>query len=569
MHPVPATSAPESRSRRKTAPTGSDASDGATSDNASLDSPTHTKEPIKAGAVIAALVSSWGGLIFGYDIGGSGGTFTMVGFREQMGWPAKPPQGTSEPSWVTDQQGWITSVFALGAVAGALASGSTADRIGRKWAIILFAAIFTVAAIIMGACGTVELLYVGRFIGGIGVGGLSMASTCYMSEIAPERIRGLLVALQQLCITFGIFLAACLNVGLQHWTQGWRFSYCGNGFVAVLLMATMFFCPESPRWLYKKGRTDDARATLVRIRQAHEVDPELAQIVEDERIAVLAAQTKWSDLFRHANNMRYRTNIGVAILFLQQMTGINAIMYFAPVIFADFLSTNIALMANLLLMFLNFVSTFITIAYVDTYGRRTLLVWGSFGMAITSAVVCLLSSKLFDYNNDTTVAWLIVAFCALYVINFAFSWGPVGWIVPAEIFPLDLRGKGMTLSTTANWLCNFAIGRVTPEFLRKDVFDLWGTFLFFGACCFAMGFFTLLFVPETKSVTLEQIDGVVQGFRSMSFFKRLTTVRLHYTSKEAEAFKSAAVRDIAAQKGIEIPRATHGATAPDHTAPAV
>ncbi|KAG5175422.1 general substrate transporter [Tribonema minus] len=488
--------------------------------------PDGTHPPIKALVCAAAAVSAIGGLIFGYDIGGSGGTFTMKGFREQMDWPPVPTDGAEEPGFVTDEIGWITSLFALGAVAGSIPSGWFTDKIGRKYSIILYSIVFTIAAVIMGCANSVHMLYAGRFIGGIGVGGLSMASTCYQSEIAPESIRGLLVALQQLSITFGIFLAALANVGLKTWSEGWRLSYCGNGFLSFALIILMMFCPESPRWLYKVGKVEQARAVLHKVRQDYEVDMEMDLIAEQEKEAQLAAQHHWSDLFKAANNMRYRTLVGIAITSFQQLTGINAIMYFAPVIFSDFLSTDMALIANLILMFVNFISTFITIACVDKYGRRSLLAYGAAGMTITLLVVCLLSSDLADYKNDAAVSWTIVGFCALYVVNFAFSWGPVGWIVPAEIFPLDLRGKGMSLTTSANWLWNFIIGKVTPELLRQDRLDLWGTFLFFAAWCIIMFVFTMLYVPETRLVALEEIDNVVSGFRRLPLSTRATKARL-------------------------------------------
>jgi len=488
--------------------------------------PTLGVAKVKPLVYASAAVAAIGGLIFGYDIGGSGGTFTMDGFRDQMDWGPLPASGQSEKKSVSDAQGWITSVFALGAVAGSIPSGYFTDKFGRRPTLMLYAMIFIVSAVIMGVSPNVACLDVGRFIGGIGVGGLSMATTMYQSEIAPERIRGMLVALQQLSITFGIFLAALFNVGLQHWSQGWRFSYMGNGFFAVALLVLIFFCPESPRWLHKVGRVDEAKATLHKVLNDDEVEHEYDMICQDERVALAAAKSKWSDLFRAHHHMSYRTFVGTMVLFLQQFTGINAIMYFAPVIFADFLSSNLALLANLLLQFLNFVSTFITIACVDKFGRRTLLIYGSFMMAVFSYVVAILSSHSFNYNESNVLAALIVVFCALYVISFAYSWGPVGWIVPAEIFPMHLRGKGMSITTTGNWLANFAIGRLTPELLRKEVFDLYGTFVFFGSCCVGMGFFTLLFVPETRSVALEQMTEVVGKFRKMSYVKRLTHWRL-------------------------------------------
>jgi len=480
---------------------------------------------VKPLVIVASVVAAIGGLIFGYDIGGSGGTFTMKGFRNHLGWPILGA-GEADPSNIADIQGWITAVFALGAAAGSLVCGFFTDRFGRRPTLMLYAAIFIVAAILMGASENLATLYAGRFIGGIGVGGLSMTTTMYQSEIAPERIRGALIALQQLCITAGILIAGIANVGLQHWDEGWRLSYSANGSCAVIMFVLMFFCPESPRWLYKVGRTADCRATLLKVLQPEEVDAEFERIAEDERLAVIAAKSRWADLFMARNNMNWRTMCAVSILFMQQLTGINAVFYFAPVIFHTFLDSQLSLLCNLLLTAVNFLCTFVAIAFVDKYGRRSLLVYGAFSMAVFCVIVTLLSSDLANYKTDKAVGWTIVGFLAVYVMSFSYSWGPVGWIVPAEIYLNELRGKGMTLSTTANWLCNFAVGKFTPSILLPKNFNLWGTFLFFGGFCVLMGFFTLLCVPETAQVALEDMDVVLVKFRKLSLWHRLTHINM-------------------------------------------
>lgn len=508
--------------------------------------PHLSQVPIKPLVYAAGCVAAFGGLIFGYDIGGSGGTFNMVGFRDQFGWPRKVNSTDEDSKHIADEQGWITSVFALGAAAGALPSGYLTDKIGRKWTLFLYAFIFCIGALIQMLAADIGTLYAGRFVGGIAVGGLSMVTTMYQSELAPEAIRGQLVALQQLSITFGILLAAALNVGLQHWTEGWRLSYGGNGFIAFALCCLVPFFPESPRWLVKRGQIEEARRQLNRLRFPHEVEPELQLIIADEAAQAKLQEGSWLDLFRPNRNMYYITWVGVAVLFLQQLTGINAIMYFAPVIFSTFMSSDNALYANLGIMGVNFLSTFIAIALVDRKGRRSLLTYGSFGMAAMSVVVTLLSG-LGAYKTSTAVGALIIVFSALYVINFAYSWGPVGWIVPAEIFPNDLRDKGMTLTTTGNWLSNFAIGKLTPIFIRRNVFNLWGTFLFFGCWCLIMGFFTLVFVPETKGVALEDVDGLFTDFRKAPLAKRL--VNPNMSSGKAFAHTTTKQRD---RQGTEL-----------------
>jgi len=277
-----------------------------------------------------ALTSAISGLVFGFDIGGSGGTFVMDGFRKQFGWPLNA-SGEADPPFVADQQGWITGCFALGCVFGSLPSGFLVDRFGRARTLQGLTFIFTVGALVQLLSNGMAMLYAGRVISGVGCGGLSMAATLYQSEIAPNCIRGLIVSMQQLAVTFGIFLAGLFNIGLQHWDEGWRLSYGGKSFFSTILFIALFFMPESPRWLVAHGRTDEAKEALGKIRHADEVEPEfqaIVEAVEEERSERTEEQTVgWSSLFSSHELMSYRTLVGFMVQLFQQFTGINAVMY--------------------------------------------------------------------------------------------------------------------------------------------------------------------------------------------------------------------------------------------------
>eukprot|EP00121_Abeoforma_whisleri_P005736 Awhi_evm1s5204 len=479
--------------------------------------------PIKFFVVIVAIVAAFGGLLFGFDIGGSGGTFVMDGFRAQFGWP----MDGENPEWVSQQQGWISSLFSLGALCGALPSGTLADLIGRKKLLMLNCVIFTIGVSIQAASFNIEMLYAGRFIGGFAIGSLSMVVTMYQSEMAPERIRGILVTMQQLCITFGIVLAAAANVGLRHVEWGWRVSYGGNVVLSVAMFIMLIFLDESPRWLVQKGKHNEARKALLRIRQKEEVEFELAAIMktceEENEIGSAIMKTceeeneigsgKWLDLFRKDNNMAYRTFLGCGSQFLQQICGINAIMFFAPDIISTFFGAEQAIYGNLGIQVANFLATFITIVLIERMGRVSLLQIGAVGMAVGTLLVCILSSPALDYQNDQTTGVFIIVFCTIYVIFFAFSWGPVVWVLCSEIYPQNLRGKGMSLSTTTNWAFATVIGKITPIMYRPENLDLWGTFLFFSCWCVILFIFSSTMIPETAGVPLENMDNIFDSFK--------------------------------------------------------
>lgn len=467
------------------------------------------RHAVRPAVVVLSLVAALGGLVFGYDIGGSGGTFVMDGFREQMGWPAEG----STPA-VVQQQSLITAMFSVGAICGSMPSGYLADRFGRRMALQLAALTFTIGALIQTVSFGMAQLLVGRFIGGIGVGLLSMMVCLYQAECAPAHLRGLLCTLQQLCITAGILLAALVNVPLALTTWGWRLSYGGNGIFSLIQLVSLFFLPESPRWLVKASRDADARAALARIRQPEEIEAELEAVKHEVEAERALGEGSWGDLFKEDFSMRFRTTVGLLIQFLQQFTGINVVMFFAPVIFNTFLTPTAALWSNVVVMAVNFFCTFIAVRLVDSAGRRKLLLLGGTLQAFACLAIAVMASPLFDYTTNEALGFAIVAFIALYVLNFAYAWGPIPWVYCAEIFPLQLRGKAMSATTFCNWSCNFIIGLVSPYLMQPSALDIWGTFIFFGSCCVVMTAWVYLYLPETSQKSLEEMDDVFLQFKS-------------------------------------------------------
>ncbi len=448
----------------------------------------------------------------------------MTGFQEQFGWPTDDDD-SDIPGYVSNQMGWIMSTFALGAIFGSPLAGVAADRLGRKGAIQVFAFVFTIGAFFQLFCHVLTYLYIGRILGGIGVGALSAVGPMYMSEIAPAYMRGAAIALMQLSITFGIFVASAANMGLQFWHDGWRISYAGNGAFSIAVLFLMSLCVESPRCLVKSGDIDGAHEVLMVLRHEEEIEPELQDILCDEKLSQTSKSMKWKDLFTVKRNMRFRTLVGMCVLGLQQFSGINVTFYFAPIIFSKFLSSEFALGAMVVLCFVNFFSTIFSVGLVESIGRRPLMIFGAAFMALFSFGIAVFTSPSI-YINSAAIVALILILNALYVISFELSWGPIGWIIPSEMFPLELRGKAVSLCTACNWICNFLVGRMTPILIRPKAFDIYGTYVFFGACCLGLTLFSFLSVAETQGIELEHMDKVFRDFRKNSLISRVAAVRL-------------------------------------------
>jgi len=249
------------------------------------------------------------------------------------------------------------------------------------------------------------------------------------------------------------------------------------------------------------------------IRQQGQIEEEIELMREELEWEKELGEGEWKDLCKAGPDMMpYRMMVGMMIQFLQQFTGINAIMYFAPIIFGVFLEPAAALWANVGIQTVNFLATFLAVGCIDSAGRRFLLLVGGTGQAIFCLVIAILASPLYDFMNHIGLGIAIVFCIGLYVVNFSFGWGPIAWVVCAEIFPQRLRGKAMTVSTFMNWTMNTVIGQVTPFLLQPSALDIWGTFIFFGCCCVIMTLWVIFYLPETKGVSLEHMDALFRNF---------------------------------------------------------
>jgi len=458
----------------------------------------------KGFVILVAFAAALGGLIFGFDIGGAGATFVMQGFREHFEWDC-PVDDTScvpkDQSQIDTDQGLINGLFGTGAAFGALFAPTIFNGYGRRLTLSIGAITFTVGAALQAGAVNMLMLCIPRLLSGFGIGMLSMCSPIYIAELAPEHRRGQLATLWQLAVTAGIVLVSILNIWLAEWDEGWRVSYGGNIFFSVILLALLTIMPESPHYLVSKHRHEEAKKALLMVRFEDQIEWEIEQLEMEVTLAEERGEANWTEVFDNNNSkMGYRVFIGCALQSIQQLSGINAIMFYAPRILEDFFGAAGSIYGALALNVVNFFSTFITILTVERFGRVMILFSGAIIMCISLIPNAVLASI---GGDGLGIGIGVVVFCALYVIGFAYSWGPVVWVVCAEMFPMRERGKANSLTTFTNWFWTTIIGAIFPI---ASSYSLAGCFGFFAGVVFIATFFVYFYVPETANRTATEID---------------------------------------------------------------
>jgi sugar porter (SP) family MFS transporter len=422
-----------------------------------------------------------GGLLFGYDLGVVAGALLLI----------KPEFGLS-----AIEVGIVTSSLLVGCMIGALGCARLADAMGRRGLVVVAGAVFGVGCLIAAVAPDLAIIVTGRFVMGLAVGALSTTVPIYLSEIAPARVRGALSGLNQLMISSGILVAYLINLGLSGAGQ-WRYAFGLALVPAVALVIGVYFQPESPRWLMKRGRVGDARAVLARI--TDDVDGEVGRIQ-----AVLAGPARPSvGALLGDRRVRRVLLVGVGVAFLQQIIGINTIIYYAPTILTALgFGKSAALLANAGLGALTVVVTVIMLSVVDRIGRRRPLIYGAVAMAVAMAALGIVFS-LVGLKGGGTAGWLAVVCLAFFKISFSMSWGGMAWILLGEVFPLNVRGTAMSLATFANWAGNLFVGLFFPVLLGVGTGLVFYIFAVVGVICCV---FAIRFVPETRGRSLEQIE---------------------------------------------------------------
>jgi sugar porter (SP) family MFS transporter len=440
---------------------------------------------------VAAAITATGGLLFGYDTGVISGALLFI---------------TKDFAPLSSfLQGVIVSVLLVGAVTGAIAGGPLSDRLGRRPVVLLAAIIFAVGAIAAALAPNVLVLIFARFILGLGVGLASLVVPLYIAEIAPPATRGALVSLNQLMITIGILLSYIVGVAFTP-IEGWRYMFAVAVVPALILGIGMFTLPESPRWLVKNGKLDKARSVLLLSRVEADVETEMQQMEEIERIERQQAQVGYKELL--APWIRPALIVGVGLAIFQQITGINTVIYYAPTILEKVgFSAGGAIAATALgVGAVNVGFTILAVYIVDRVGRRPLLLIGLIGMIVSLGLL----GVVFSLGATSGAAGLLATIClALYIASFAISLGPIFWLMISEIYPLNMRGSAMSIAALCNWGSNFIVALIFPVLLAT--FGGAGSFWLFAVLGIVAWIFVYFMVPETKGRTLEEIEADLRG----------------------------------------------------------
>ncbi len=433
-------------------------------------------------AVIAA-TAALGGLLFGYDTGVISGALLFL--RQAFALSHL-------------MLGVVTSIALAGAAFGAGVAGLLADRFGRRPMLLATATVFVVGAALSALAGSLAVLLAGRLLVGIGIGGASMLTPLYLAEIAPARERGALVSFNQLAVTLGILVSYLVGYGFAA-ASAWRWMLGLGAVPGMVLAVGMLLLPETPRWLAGHGHADGARIALRRLRgRGVDIEAEMAQLRAD---LGSAAQSRPPRPLAPAAT-RLPLIVGVGLAVFQQVTGINTVIYFAPVIFqaSGLSSASAAILATAGIGVVNVLMTLVAIRLVDRVGRRILLLSGLAGMGIS---LCVLAGA-FLLHGGALLGWLTAASLAAYVGCFALGLGPVFWLLISEIFPLSIRGRGMSAATIANWIANLVVALTFLDLV--DLFGRTGVFLVYAVLTFGAVLFAYALVPETKGLGLEAIE---------------------------------------------------------------
>ncbi|KAK6940150.1 Major facilitator, sugar transporter-like [Dillenia turbinata] len=465
---------------------------------------------ITASVVITCIVAASGGLIFGYDIGISGGVTTMVPFLRKF-FPSilrKAASAKTNMYCIYDSQiltAFTSSLFIAGLFASLLASRFTM-AFGRRNTMLLGGLTFLAGAAINAGAQNVAMLILGRVLLGFGVGFANQATPIYLSEIAPPKWRGAFNTGFQFFIGIGVVTANCINYGTSKLNNGWRISL-GLALVPAFVMTLgALFITDTPSSFVERGKIEHARKVLQKARGKEvNIEPELNDLIKTSEISKAANQEPFVTIFER----QYRPHLvmAIAIPFFQQVTGINIIAFYAPVLFQSVgFGSDSALIASIILGLVNLGSILVSTYVVDRYGRRFLFKEGGIQMFVCQVAVAVVLVATTGVSGEDRIskgyAILVLVLMCIYAAGFGWSWGPLSWLIPAEIFPMKIRPTGQSISVAVNFGTTFVLSQT---FLTMLCHFKFGAFLFYAGWIAIMTIFVLLFVPETKGIPLESM----------------------------------------------------------------
>lgn len=449
---------------------------------------TQLRQPGNRFVAGIALLAALGGFLFGFDTGVVGSAEPFFSKTLHIG---------------SFGESWVVGSLLLGAIAGAVCSGWLADAISRKWTKFVSGCIFAVAALASAFSPNVEILCIARFVLGLAVGTASFVAPMYISEHSPQALRGGMTAFNQVMITLGIFAAYLSDFGFSHVSGTWRWMFGIEALPGVALAVAMVLVPHTPRWLVEKGRTTTAKEVLRQTRATDNVDEELDAIKD---VHGKERHTRVRELV--GPKLRPLLVVGIGLAILQQLVGINAVIYFGSTIM-EFLGhkANAAVYDAISLGAANFAGALVAAMILDWVGRRKMLIAGSAGMVLSLGALGWYFSMGTSFEHGD--AWVGLACVLAYLVFFEISLGPIFWLMISELYPLRIRPKAMALATMFNWTFNFLVSYFFLTMTQDIGRD--GTFWFFGAFAVAATVFSVWKVPETKDRSLEQIERDVSG----------------------------------------------------------
>ncbi|KAF7560861.1 hypothetical protein G7046_g3286 [Stylonectria norvegica] len=482
--------------------------------------------------IFIAFFASLGGFEYGYQQGVLGQSLVMARFVDNFPTVVQSSSAT----------GWLTSVLQLGGILGAIAAGVLSEIISRKYTMFVACCwVILGSYLYVGATfHAPAMLYAGRFFTGIGVGLFSGVGPLYNAELSAPHMRGFLVSFYQLATVLGIALSFWVGYGSNYIggtsegqsNMAWRLPSIIQGLPAAALACGVWFMPFSPRWLVKQGRDEEAKQTLAWMRKLP-IESDLVQIEYLEIKAEAVFERKifaiefpqyvekkpsvfMTQIIQYKNCVNTKDNFkrvcfAWLVMFFQQWSGIDAIVYYASNIFISLglTSGTIALLATGVTGIVLIISTIFSMLVIDKVGRKPLLFTGSTVMAISMITVGIIVAKFrHDWPGHMGAAWVAVALIWVYIAGFGATWGPCSWTLISEICPLSIRAKGVSIGAFSNWLNNFAIAFFVPPMFQAWA---WGTYIFFSVFLIAGIAWVYFFLPETKNTSLEEMDRIFKS----------------------------------------------------------
>ncbi|OMO62429.1 Sugar/inositol transporter [Corchorus olitorius] len=465
--------------------------------------------------ICTCLIAATGGLLFGYDLGISGGVTSMEPFLKKF-FPnvlAKQHNEAKHESQYCKFDSQLLTLFTSSLYLAALVASFFASVVtrtfGRKFSMLIGGVAFLIGSILNGIAMNVAVLIIGRLLLGVGVGFANQSVPVYLSEMAPARIRGALNIGFQMAITIGILVAGLINYGTDKIKAGWGWRLSlGLAIVPALVMTIgSIVLPDTPNSILERGHTEKARQMLQKVRGTQNVDDEFQDLL-DASEAAKKVDHPWKNILEP----KYRPQLVLCFLIplFQQFTGINVIMFYAPVLYKTLgFGNEASLFSAVISGGVNVLATLVSIYSVDKFGRRILFLEGGIQMIISQIAVGVMIAVKFGVNGDGILsrsdANLLLFLICVYVAAFAWSWGPLGWLVPSEICPLEVRSAGQAINVAVNMIFTFIVAQA---FLTMLCHMKFGLFFFFAGFVIIMTIFIYYFLPETRGIPIEEMNQV-------------------------------------------------------------